>query len=103
MATDIGELLNRLGARKRGKGRLGPAANRDGLAVSIAEALPSAADPRGFGGIASPLTEVGPTQNATTFSLTSSDGLFVLTFDSETEYLDANGDTVVITHKDPSL
>lgn len=97
---DITEHLSRLVPKQRGKGRLVPPPTREGLPASVAEVLPNDTTPGGS--IASPLTEQAPSDTST-YSMTSSDGLFVYEFYQQTDYLDANGDGLVVEHRDPAL
>jgi hypothetical protein len=92
------ESLKRLIKPQRGKGRLQEAAAREALATAISEALPAT----GAGdGVSSPLVEQNYT-GSTYYTLTSSDGLFVFEFPDQTEYLDANSQSIVFEHQDPS-
>jgi hypothetical protein len=92
------ENLRRLIQPQRGKGRLQEAAARESLAVAVSEALPAT----GAGdGVSSPLVEQNYT-GSTYYSLVSSDGLFVFEFPDQTEYLDANSQSIVFEHQDPS-
>lgn len=95
--------LRRLIPLKRGQGRLQEAPTRAGIAVARSEASPSA--PSGVsssGGITSPLVEQ-TYAGSTYYTLTSSDGLFVIEFADETTYIDDDGagDSYVVKHIDP--
>ncbi len=92
----IQEQLERLAGKKRGKGRLPPAAPRAALPADTVTVYPTAESPNG-GGIASPLTEQAYT-GETWKTLTSSDGLFVFEYGDQTEYVDGNNDTVTVVH-----
>lgn len=95
---DISDLI----PKPRGKGGLGSAATREALPESVATARPNRASPGSAGGsIASPLTEQAPPDDATLYTLTSSDGYFVLEFHSKTLYLDAYESEVEVIHRDP--
>jgi hypothetical protein len=93
------ESLKRLIKPQRGKGRLQEAAAREALATAISEALPATG--AGGNGVSSPLVEQNYT-GSTYYSLVSSDGLFVFEFPDQTEYLDANSQSIVFEHQDPS-
>lgn len=94
----LNEAIDRINNKKRGKGRLDSAPEREALPKSVAVALPTSQALGG--GIASPLTEQ-PYTGSTYYDLTSSDGLFVFEYPDQTEYLDANGETVVVIHLAP--
>lgn len=101
MTTTISDVIDRLTKKRRGKGLLGPAAQRDGLPISTAIAYPAGAEAAvGSTGIASPLTEQEP-PNTNTYTLTSSDGLFVFEFATTSRYLDASSAELVVIHRDP--
>jgi len=92
------ESIKRLIKPMRGKGRLQESAAREALSIAVSEALPAT----GAGdGVSSPLIEQNYT-GSTYYSLTSSDGLFVFEFPDQTEYLDANSQSIVFEHQDPS-
>ncbi len=92
------EAVERLIPKTRGRGRLDPAAERDGIKESIGITYPSASQPgSGGGGVASPLTEQ-PYTGTTYYDFVSSDGLFVFEYPTETDYLDGNNDEVTVVH-----
>lgn len=97
----LADAIERLTKKKRGRGRLDPAASRDAIGVSVAEAVPTATEPGS--GVVSPLVEQAYA-GATFYSFTSSDGLFVFEFGDQTDYIDddGNGDTITVKHLDPS-
>lgn len=97
--TSCTEDLRRLLREKRGKGRLDPAAAREAIGISKSEGLNGGDPLRTAGGITSPLVE---TSNSGTYTLTSSDGLFVLETPQETTYIDDNGggSSYVVKHKE---
>ena len=95
----LNEAIERINNKKRGKGRLDSAPEREALPKSVAVALPTSQALGG--GVASPLTE--QTYDGTLFyALTSSDGLFVFEYPAYTDYLDANNNPLRIIHLDPS-
>ena len=94
----LNEAIDRINNKKRGKGRLDSAPEREALPKSVAVALP--ASQALSGGIASPLVEQ-PYTGSTFYQLTSSDGLFVFEFSDQTEYLDANNASVIVEHLQP--
>lgn len=103
--TNLAETLQRLQSKpKRGKGRLPPAAPRDGLPESVAESVPTGASPgdTSGSGIVSPLAEQAYA-GATFYSLTSSDGLFVFEYPASTEYVDDDGfgASIIVKHLAP--
>lgn len=108
MAGDNGvnlqEAIERLIARKRGKGLLPDAPPRDGIGVSKSEAVPVGTAPGATAGVGviSPLIEQAYA-GSTYYSLVSSDGLFVFEFPDQTEYIDddGDGDSFVFEHLDP--
>ncbi len=94
----LSKIIDRANRKKRGKGRIGVAKNRDKINKSIGVARPTGAT---GGGVASPLTE--QTYDGTLFyALTSSDGLFVFEYPAYTDYVDGNGSPLRIIHLDPS-
>jgi len=99
--TTLADAIERINSRKRGKGRLGEAATRTTLPVAVSEAVPTASTEGD--GIISPLVEQ-EYAGATFYSLTSSDGLFVLEYGDTTTLIDndGTGNTFVIKHDDPS-
>jgi len=97
MTDDIERLA---GNRKRGKSRLKPAAAREAIGADAVATYPVGSDVGG-GGIASPLTEVGPNSSSTTYQITSSDGLFIFEYESNVDFEDGNGDTVEIVSASP--
>lgn len=101
--TDISESIERLaGTRKRGKGRLKPAATREKIGKAVSTAYPDAAsgtaNPTGISG---PLTEQ-PYTGPAPFYETSSDGLFVIEFGQYTDYEDADLILLRFNHIDPN-
>ena len=98
----LAEAIDRINAKKRGRGRLGPAASRDKIAVSIVEAVP-ASTPTQSTSLASPWVEQYYDGAEGYYELVSSDGLFTFEFGAETTYLtdDGNGDAVIIKHRNP--
>ena len=101
-ALPLNEAVDRLIPKKRGTGRLPPAAARDAVDVSVAIAYPSAA--KGTG-IVSPWVEQYYDGAEGFYNLTSSDGLFVFEFGAETTYVDADGagSATIVKHRDPDL
>ena len=101
--VDLGEAIERLLPRKRGKGLLPDPPERDGIGVAVSEAVPAGAEPGSGGGVTSPLIEQAYA-GSTYYSLVSSDGLFVFEFPDQTEYIDDDGagDSIVFEHLDPS-
>ena len=95
----LNKIIDRANRKKRGKGRIGPAANRDKINKGVGVARP-AAKPTG-GGVASPLEEQYYDGAVGYYSMTSSDGLFVFEYGVQTDYIDGNGDTVTVVHLDP--
>lgn len=89
----------RLTPTPRGKGGLNPAADRASIPASASEAVPEVEGQASTGtGIASPLTQQTHPGTATVFSLTSTDGLTVFEYWSQSEYLDDNAATVRFDH-----
>lgn len=95
MANDA-EQIQRLTRQKRGRGRLGEAADREALEAAESEAVPGGTDPSE--GWASPLVEQAYT-GSTYYSLVSSDGLFIFEYADLTDYLDDDGGGVTRTFK----
>ncbi len=98
---DINKLIP---SRARGKKRLAPLGGSRSIAASRGIGMLSGA--ANSGGIASPLTEVAGqrTHHTTARSLTSSDGLFVLTYYNlkTIRFLDAKGRAVIFNYDDPA-
>ena len=97
----LAEAIERINAKKRGKGRLGPAAKRDKIAVSTAEAVPGTAATGGS--IGSPWVEQYYDGSQGYYELVSSDGLFTFEFGAQTDYIndDGTGETITIKHRNP--
>lgn len=97
----LAEAIERINAKKRGQGRLGPAATRDKIDVSIAEAVPGTAPSEGD--VGSPWVEQYYDGAQGYYELVSSDGLFTFEFGTETDYLnnDGTGDIIKIKHRNP--
>lgn len=87
--------LERLTSRKRGKGRLATPPKREQIPARRVTALRGGAE--SSGGISSPLTEQ-PFTGVNYYSLTSSDGLLVLSYGEWTDYLDSSGRDVRVEH-----
>ena len=85
-------------ARKQKKQRepLGPAAAGQVLPASKATALPGAS---AASGVKSPLTEQ-EYDGDTWYQFVSSDGLFVFEYPDQTEYIDGDGNSLVVVHLD---
>lgn len=96
--TTVNEALRRLLETSRGRGRLGPAADRDAIGIAASDAYPSSEI--GGGGIASPLTEQEYT-GETFYAFTSSCGFVVFEFGDVTTYIDAATNIVNIVNLDP--
>jgi hypothetical protein len=94
------ERVERLAGKKRGKGRLKPAAGRDGIPASVAIQYPTSEPLSGGSGL--PWTEQEYT-GTSWLDLRSSDGLFVFEFPAETTYRDSSGNLGTVTHRDPAL
>ena len=93
----LSKIIDRANRKKRGKGRVGVAANRDKIDKSIGVARPAGVS----GAIASPLTEQ-PTTATESITFTSSDGIFELIYPKWTNYSDANSSEVIVIHADPT-
>jgi len=95
MGSDFRQ-IDRLSRRQRRQAEpLGQLPSPTGVPKSRAEAIPAGgSSAEGSSGIASPLSEVGRSQVA--YTLTSSDGMFVIEYPSEITYNDADGREVVI-------
>lgn len=96
MATSIVDQLQRLTEKQRGRGRLPTPATRESISESRSEGVPSA-DPL-TSGLVSPWEEQAYT-GETYYSFTSADGLFVMEYEDETEYIDDDGDGASFTVK----
>ena len=101
--ADLREAIERLANPKRGKGRLGPAADREALGPSTATAFPTSDDPIATGGLVSPVVEQ-EYAGTTFYSWVSADGLFILEFGDQTTWIDDDGAgvTFVIKHDNPA-
>ncbi len=95
---NIGVIVDRANRKQRGKGRAKVAATRDKIEKSVGIARPT--DTTG-GGVASPLTEQYYDGAEGYYNLTSSDGLFVFEYGTQTEYTDGQGELVTVVHRDP--
>ncbi len=95
-SVSLKEAVERLNTKKRGKGKLTPAATRDKIKESRAEAFPSA--PQG-GSIASPLTEEPDTRVTEIVRICDpSDATVWVDVEAATQvtFLDANGSEVIM-------
>jgi len=98
-AMTLGEAVERLNAKKRGKGKLKPAATRDAIDTSIAQAVPTLITPTTGGGIASPLTEVADTRVTAVVRICDPmDATRWIDIEAATQitFEDANGDEVIM-------
>lgn len=94
--TDIDRLI----PKKRGQGRLQEAPERDALPPSVTEATPAAPSEEGGGGGGRISPEVEQTYTGSTYyTLTSSDGLFVLEFPDQTTVIDDDGAGTALVYK----
>lgn len=94
----IQEQLERLTGKKRGKGRLKPAAARGAIPADTVTVYPSASSPGGAG-VAWPLVEQ-PYTGSTFYSLRSSDGFIVFEYGHTTTYQDGSGELGDVQHLD---
>ena len=99
-SVSLKEAVERLNTKKRGKGKLTPAATRDKIKESRAVAFPTAANGKG---LVSPWVEQYYDGAEGYYSMTSSDGLFVFEYPTQTTYIDADGTGVsfIVKHLDP--
>ncbi len=97
----LAEALDRIKAKKRGQGRLPPAAKRDKINVSVVETIPGSTQQSSS--LQSPWVEQYYDGAEGYYNLVSSDGLFTFEFGAETEYLTDGGagDAVTIQHRNP--
>lgn len=100
MTLPIPEMIRRLADPPRGKGRAGEAPAREALPAAKSEAVPDGTSAALGGGVSWPLTEQAY-NGAGYYSITSSDGCFVLEFEAESEYLDDDGSLGKIIHRAP--
>ena len=93
----LNEAIERINNKKRGKGRLDPAPEREGLSKSVAVALPTS---QALGGsIASPLTEQPDTRVTEIVRICDpSDANTFVEVEAATQitFLDANGNQVIM-------
>lgn len=101
--VSLGQAIERLVPKKRGKGRLPPAPEREALGPSTAEAVPIGDDLQTGTGWISPIVQQKYT-GATYYTEVSSDGLWTWEFGHEVTLIDddGNGDTYVLKLDDPN-
>ena len=87
----INKIIDRANRKKRGKGRIGPAANRDKINKGIGVARPSGASLGSGGALTNPLTEEYNDGALGYWDMVSSDGLFTFEYLKEITYTDADG------------
>lgn len=99
--SSLKDFLNSLEEqRARGKGRLGPAADREAIPEAVSEAVPTGTDPTTGGGLVDKI-HIQPYAGSTYYQSVSSDGLFIEEYGDEITTIDADGTGTTNTWVEP--
>lgn len=100
--VNLSEAIGRLLPKKRGKGRLPPAASRGAIGESVSEAVPSAAEPGGAG-VNWPLTEISRVSETVRVYDPADASVFIdIERATQVTFQDAGGEQVVMNLTYPS-